>query len=60
MTQLDDALGGAPIQFIESQNQESVRFLGYFKPGIKYKVKLSDESNIRPEVTCCSSIACLY
>ncbi|XP_042272670.1 scinderin like a [Thunnus maccoyii] len=37
MTQLDDFLGGAPRQFTEFQNQESVTFMGYFKSGIKYK-----------------------
>lgn len=39
MTQLDDFLGGAPRQFTEFQNYESVTFLGYFRSGIKYKVK---------------------
>lgn len=39
MTQLDDFLGGKPVQFTEFQNNESVTFLGYFKKGIKYKVK---------------------
>ncbi|XP_039985475.1 scinderin like a [Xiphias gladius] len=37
MTQLDDFLHGAPKQFIEFQNQESLVFLSYFKSGIKYK-----------------------
>ncbi|KAM9848314.1 scinderin like a [Aulostomus maculatus] len=37
MTQLDDSLGGKPIQFTEYQNQESVTFMSYFKHGIKYK-----------------------
>ncbi|XP_041790753.1 scinderin like a [Chelmon rostratus] len=37
MTQLDDFLGGKPVQFTEFQNNESVTFLGYFKKGIKYK-----------------------
>uniref|UniRef100_A0A3Q2E2W6 Scinderin like a n=2 Tax=Cyprinodon variegatus TaxID=28743 RepID=A0A3Q2E2W6_CYPVA len=37
LTQLDDHLGGAPVQFNEFQDNESVTFLGYFKSGIKYK-----------------------
>ncbi|KAL3046863.1 hypothetical protein OYC64_021144 [Pagothenia borchgrevinki] len=37
MTQLDNFLRGAPIQFTEFQNQESNSFLSYFKYGITYK-----------------------
>lgn len=39
MMQLDDHLGGSPIQYTEFQNEESKTFLGYFKRGIQYKVK---------------------
>ncbi|XP_071374678.1 gelsolin-like [Centroberyx affinis] len=36
-TQLDDFLGGGPVQFREVQNNESITFMGYFKSGIKYQ-----------------------
>ncbi|KAF6730771.1 Gelsolin [Oryzias melastigma] len=35
--QMDDYLGGGPVQFREVQNHESNTFLGYFKSGIKYQ-----------------------
>ncbi|KAM8933810.1 gelsolin isoform 2-T2 [Pelodytes ibericus] len=35
--QMDDNLGGKPIQYREVQGFESHSFLGYFKSGIKYK-----------------------
>uniref|UniRef100_A0A674MV97 Gelsolin n=1 Tax=Takifugu rubripes TaxID=31033 RepID=A0A674MV97_TAKRU len=34
--QMDDHLGGKPIQYREVQGHESKTFLGYFKSGIKY------------------------
>uniref|UniRef100_UPI0037E949B7 scinderin like a n=1 Tax=Semicossyphus pulcher TaxID=241346 RepID=UPI0037E949B7 len=38
MTQMDDFLGGTPIQFSEFQNNESGVFMGYFRNGIRYKM----------------------
>lgn len=37
--QMDDYLGGKPIQYREVQGHESKTFLGYFKSGIKYMVR---------------------
>lgn len=39
MVQMDDFLGGKPIQYREVQGHESKTFLGYFKSGIKYMVR---------------------
>ncbi|MBN3284555.1 GELS protein, partial [Polyodon spathula] len=36
-TQLDDYLGGKPVQYREVQNYESLSFVGYFRSGIKYQ-----------------------
>lgn len=36
--QMDDFLGGKPIQYREVQGFESKTFLGYFKSGLKYMV----------------------
>ena len=37
-SQLDEHLGGYPVQYRETQNRESAAFRGYFKKGITYKV----------------------
>ncbi|KAM8875847.1 scinderin like a [Spinachia spinachia] len=58
MTQLDTHLKGAPIQFTEYQNNESVTFLGYFKSGIKYK-KGGVASGFNHVVTNDADIQCL-
>lgn len=41
MTQLDDFLKGAAVQYTEHQEDESVAFLGYFEKGLKYQVARS-------------------
>lgn len=41
--QMDDYLGGKPVQSRELQGHESTDFVGYFKGGLKYKVSSSLE-----------------
>lgn len=36
--QMDDYLGGTPVQYREVQGHESETFVGYFKSGLKYMV----------------------
>lgn len=36
--QMDEFLGGKPIQYREVQGYESKTFVGYFKSGLKYMV----------------------
>uniref|UniRef100_A0A3Q1G2T5 Scinderin like a n=1 Tax=Acanthochromis polyacanthus TaxID=80966 RepID=A0A3Q1G2T5_9TELE len=37
LTQLDDCLGKAAVQYNECQENESLTFMGYFKSGVTYK-----------------------
>ncbi|XP_043941617.1 adseverin-like [Protopterus annectens] len=49
-TQLDEHLGGKPVQYRETQGSESTTFLAYFKTGITYK-KGGAASGLRHVVT---------
>ena len=50
--QMDDYLGGKPIQYREVQGHESKAFLGYFKSGIKYMVRLDLVTLAEPLTDC--------
>ena len=36
--EIDDSLGGIPVQYREVQEHESALFLSYFKNNLKYKL----------------------
>ena len=40
-TKMDDDMDGLPVQYRETQGNESSTFLGYFKPAIHYKVSFT-------------------
>lgn len=49
--QIDDYLGGKPIQYREVQGYESRTFSGYFKTGLKYMVMFQNELKETKEVS---------
>lgn len=46
--QMDDYLGGKPIQYREVQGHESKTFVGYFKSGLKYMVGILSQVDTEP------------